>query len=181
MVEVTEIEKKQYTTLNLGPTHPATHGIFQNVLKMDGEIVMDTDQTIGYIHRAFEKLGEHKPFYQITTLTDRMNYCSSPINNMGWHMTVEKLIEAKLPKRVEYMRVIIMELSRITDHLVCNSVIGVDSGALTGFIYVFEEREKIYEIYEAICGARLTTNIGRIGGFERDFPDAAWAKIHTFM
>src|SRR5438128_2576095 len=102
-------EAKEYTTLNLGPTHPATHGIFQNVLKMDGEIIHDTEQTIGYIHRAFEKLGEHKPFYQITTLTDRMNYCSSPINNMGWHMTVEKLIKAELPKRVEYMRIIIME------------------------------------------------------------------------
>lgn len=99
-------DHKQYTTLNLGPTHPATHGIFQNVLTMDGEIIVDSEPTIGYIHRAFEKLAEHKPFYQITPLTDRMNYCSSPINNMGWHMTVEKLIKAELPKRVEYMRVI---------------------------------------------------------------------------
>src|ERR1051325_4204305 len=95
-------EKKQYTPLTLGPTHPATHGIFQNVLKMDGEIIVDSEQTIGYIHRAFEKIGEHKPFYQFTTMTDRMNYCSSPINNMGWHSTVEKLIKCKLPKRVDY-------------------------------------------------------------------------------
>src|SRR6478736_1918878 len=86
-----------YTVLNLGPTHPATHGIFQNVLKMDGEIIKDTEQTIGYIHRAFEKIAEHRPFYQVTPLTDRMNYCSSPINNMGWYMTVEKLIKAELP------------------------------------------------------------------------------------
>src|SRR2546423_10325804 len=176
-----EQEKKQYTTLNLGPTHPATHGIFQNVLTMDGEIIMDSEQTIGYIHRAFEKLGEHKPFYQITTLTDRLNYCSSPINNMGWHMTVEKLINAELPKRVEYMRVIIMELSRITDHLVCNSVIGVDTGAMTGFLHIFQWREKVYEIFEEICGARLTTNIGRIGGFERDFNDIVWRKIKHFI
>src|SRR5271170_4341814 len=126
-------EEKQYSYLNLGPTHPATHGIFQNVLKMDGEVIVDSTATIGYIHRAFEKLAEHRPYNQITPITDRLNYCSSPINNMGWHMTVEKLIEAKLPKRVEYMRIIIMELSRITDHLVCNSVIAVDSGALTGF------------------------------------------------
>src|ERR1700754_3970024 len=141
-------EEKQYTFLNLGPTHPATHGIFQNVLKMDGEKIVDAVSTIGYIHRAFEKIAEHRPFYQITTLTDRMNYCSSPINNMGWHMTVEKLIGAQLPKRVEYMRVIIMELSRIADHIICNSVIGVDTGAMTGFLYVFQWREFIYEIFE---------------------------------
>ena len=174
-------DNKQYTTLNLGPTHPATHGIFQNVLTMDGEIIVDSEPTIGYIHRAFEKLAEHKPFYQVTPLTDRLNYCSSPINNMGWHMTVEKLIGAELPKRVEYMRVIIMELARIADHLVCNSVIGVDTGAMTGFLYVFQWREDIYEIYEEICGARLTTNIGRIGGFERDFNETAWRKIKKLV
>ena len=166
--------EKEYTTLNLGPTHPATHGIFQNVLKMDGEIIRHSEPTIGYIHRAFEKLAERRPYYQITPITDRLNYCSSPINNMGWHMTVEKLIGAEIPKRVEYLRVIIMELSRIADHIICNAVIGVDSGALTGFVYMFQEREKIYEIYEEICGARLTTNIGRIGGLERDFRHASW-------
>ena len=123
---------KQTTTLNLGPTHPATHGVFQNILEMDGERIIDAVPTIGFIHRAFEKIAEHRPYYQITPLTDRLNYCSSPINNMGWHMTVEKLIKAELPKRVEYLRVIIMELSRIADHLVCNSVIGVDTGAFTG-------------------------------------------------
>lgn len=174
-------EEKEYTTLNLGPTHPATHGIFQNVLTMDGEIIVDAEPTIGYIHRAFEKLAERRPFYQITPITDRMNYCSSPINNMGWHMTVEKLIKAEIPKRVDYMRVVIMELARLADHIVCNSVIGVDTGALTGFVYMFQEREKIYEIYEEICGARLTTNIGRIGGFERDFPQKAWDKIYKFV
>jgi len=174
-------EEKEYSILNLGPTHPATHGIFQNVLKMDGEVIVDSEATIGYIHRAFEKLAERRPFYQITPLTDRMNYCSSPINNMGWHMTVEKLIGATMPKRVDYMRVIIMELSRIADHIVCNSVIGVDTGALTGFVYLFQWREHIYEIFEEICGARLTTNIGRIGGMERDFSHIAWDKIDRFI
>jgi NADH-quinone oxidoreductase subunit D len=172
---------KQTTTLNLGPTHPATHGVFQNILEMDGERIVEAVPTVGYIHRAFEKLAERKPYYQITTLTDRLNYCSSPINNMGWHMTVEKLIGAKLPKRVEYLRIIIMELSRIADHLVCNSVIGVDTGALTSFVYVFEFRELIYEIFEEICGSRLTTNIGRIGGLERNFSDIAFQKIDNFM
>lgn len=172
---------KEYTKLNLGPTHPATHGIFQNVLTMDGEIIVDSEQECGYIHRAFEKIAEHRAYYQITPLTDRMNYCSSPINNMGWHMTVEKLLGVKTPKRVDYMRIIIMELARIADHLVCNSVIAVDCGALTGFTYVFQWREKIYDIYEEICGARMTTNIGRIGGMERDFTPAAIAKIREFI
>jgi len=178
---MTEEPSKTYTTLNLGPTHPATHGIFQNVLKLDGEKIIDAEQTIGYIHRAFEKIAEHRPYYQITPLTDRLNYCSSPINNLGWHMTVEKLLGVKTTKRVDYMRIIIMELARITDHLICNSVTGVDSGALTGFIYVFQERERVYEIYEEICGARLTTNIGRIGGFERDFSSAAIKKLKEFL
>ena len=179
--EEVKAEAKEFTTLNLGPTHPATHGIFQNVLKMDGEIIHEAVPTIGYIHRAFEKLAERRPYAQIRPITDRLNYCSSPINNMGWDMTVEKLIKAQMPKRVDYMRVVIMELSRIADHIICNSVIGVDTGALTGFTYIFQWREKIYEIFEDICGARLTTNIGRIGGFERNFTDTTWAKIDGFM
>ena len=96
-------------------------------------------------------------------------------------MTVEKLAGIEIPKRVQYLRVIIMELSRISDHIICNSVIGVDTGALTGFVYIFQQRELVYEIYEEICGARLTTNIGRIGGFERDFSPKAWEKINKFM
>ena len=149
-------EEKQFSFLNLGPTHPATHGIF-------------------------EKLAERRPFYQITPITDRLNYCSAPINNIGWHMTVEKLLAVEIPKRVQYLRVIIMELARITDHLICNAVIGVDTGALTGFVYMFQQRELVYEIYEEICGARLTSNIGRIGGFERDFSPKAWEKINRFL
>lgn len=179
--EEVKAEEKEYSTLNLGPTHPATHGIFQNILKMDGEIIKEAVPTVGYIHRAFEKIAERRPYAQIRPLTDRLNYCSSPINNMGWDMTVEKLINAKIPKRVEYMRIVIMEISRIADHIICNSVIGVDTGALTGFTYIFQWREKIYEIFEDICGARLTTNIGRIGGFERNWPDHVWAKIDAFM
>ncbi|MEZ5026799.1 MAG: NADH dehydrogenase (quinone) subunit D [Chitinophagales bacterium] len=175
------IEEKQYSTLNLGPTHPATHGIFQNILTLDGEYIVNAVPTIGYIHRAFEKLAERRPFNQITTLTDRMNYCSSPINNMGWHMTVEKLVGAEIPKRAQYMRVIIMELSRIADHIVCDTVIAVDTGAMSGFLHLFQCREWIYDIFERICGARLTTNIGRIGGLERDFSPEVWDRIHNFI
>src|SRR5476651_981454 len=173
--------QKQTTTLNLGPTHPATHGVFQNIMEIDGERVMETVPTIGYIHRAFEKIAERRPYYQITTLTDRLNYCSSPINNMGWHMTVEKLLGIQTPKRVDYLRVIIMELARISDHIVCNGVLGVDTGAFTGFLYMMKYREDVYEIYEEVCGSRLTTNIGRIGGFERNFNDIAFAKIKSFL
>jgi NADH-quinone oxidoreductase subunit D len=173
--------EKETSTLNLGPTHPATHGVFQNIVELDGERIVSAEQTVGYIHRAFEKLAERRPLYQITTLTDRLNYCSSPINNMGWHLTCEKLLQVKTPKRVDYLRVIIMELARISDHLICNSIVGVDSGAYTGFLYVMQQRELIYEIYEEVCGSRLTTNIGRIGGFERNFNNIAFEKLEKFL
>ena len=173
--------EKQTTTLNLGPTHPATHGVFQNVLEMDGERILEATSTVGYIHRAFEKLAERRPLYQVTPITDRLNYCSSPLNNMGWHMTCEKLLGVTTPKRVDYLRVIIMELARISDHLICNSIVGVDTGAYTGFLYVMQYRELIYEIYEEICGSRLTTNIGRIGGLERNFTPVAWEKLDKFL
>jgi NADH-quinone oxidoreductase subunit D len=173
--------EKQTTTLNLGPIHPVTHCVLQNVLEMDGERVVSAEQTIGYIHRAFEKISERRPLYQITPLTDRMNYCSSPINNMGWHTTCEKLLKIKTPKRVDYLRVLIMELARIADHLICNSIVGVDTGAFTGFLYVMQYRELIYEIWEEVCGSRLTTNIGRIGGFERNFNNTAFTKLEKFL
>jgi NADH-quinone oxidoreductase subunit D len=173
--------EKQTTTINIGPTHPATHGVFQNIVELDGETVISAEQTVGYIHRAFEKIAEHRTPYQITTLTDRLNYCSAPLNNFGWHITCERLLGIKTPKRVDYLRIIIMELSRISDHLICNSIVGVDSGAFSGFLYLMQYRELIYEIYEEICGSRLTTNMGRIGGFERNFTNQAFEKLEKFM
>lgn len=171
----------EIATLNLGPTHPATHGIFQNVLKVDGEKILSSEPTIGYIHRAFEKIAEHRAYYQITTLTDRLNYCSSPINNIGYTMAVEKLAKIQVPKKVDYMRIILMEMARIADHIICDSVIGVDTGALTGFTYIWQWREKIYDMYEEIAGARLTTNMGRIGGFDRDFSPRFHKLIKEFI
>lgn len=173
--------EKQTNTLNLGPTHPATHGVFQNILEMDGERILKATSTVGYIHRAFEKIAERRNLYQITPLTDRLNYCSAPINNMGWHLTCEKLLGIQTPKRVDYLRIIIMELARISDHLICNSIVGVDSGAYSGFLYLMQYRELIYEIYEEVCGSRLTTNIGRIGGFERNFSQTAFEKLEKFL
>ncbi len=155
--------------------------MFQNIIELDGERILKATSTVGYIHRAFEKLAERRPLYQITTLTDRLNYCSSPINNMGWHITCERLLGVEIPKRVDYLRIIIMELARISDHLICNSIVGVDSGAYSGFLYLMQFRELIYEIYEEICGSRLTTNMGRIGGFERNFTPAAFEKLEKFL
>lgn len=180
-IQLKDSIEKETITLNIGPTHPATHGVFQNIVEIDGERILSGDSTIGYIHRAFEKIAEHRPFYQVTPLTDRLNYCSAPINNMGWHMTVEKLLGIQVPKRAQYLRVIVMELARIADHLICNSILGVDTGAFSGFLYMMQEREKIYEIWEEICGARLTTNIGRVGGMERDFNDIAFRKLEKFL
>jgi len=171
----------ELSILNLGPTHPATHGIFQNVLLMDGERVVDAEQTLGYIHRAFEKIAENRPFYQINVLTDRLNYCSSPINNFGWWMTVEKLLDIEVPKRAQYIRVIMMELARLSDHIICNSILVFDAGAVTPFLYIFQYREQIYEIYEELCGARLTTNMGRIGGLERDLSATGFRKLTKFL
>jgi NADH-quinone oxidoreductase subunit D len=173
--------EKTTTTLNLGPTHPATHGVFQNIMEIDGERVVSTEQSVGFIHRAFEKLAERRNLYQITPITDRLNYCSSPINNMGWHIACERFLKVETPKRVDYLRIIIMELARISDHLICNSIVGVDTGAYTGFLYVMQYRELIYEIYEEVCGSRLTTNIGRIGGFERNFTNTAFTKLEKFL
>lgn len=172
---------RELSVINFGPTHPSTHGVFQNILLLDGDIIQDADTTIGYIHRAFEKIAEHRTFYQITTLTDRLNYCSAPLNNMCWWMTVEKALNIEVPKRAQYMRVIVMELARIADHIICNGILGVDLGAYSGFLYVMTYRELIYEIFEEICGARLTTNMGRIGGFERNWSKACWEKIEKLL
>lgn len=179
--DVSDHDDSQIYTLNLGPTHPATHGIFQNVLTMDGERILHAEQTVGYIHRAFEKISERRNYTQITTLTDRLNYCSAPINNFGWHMTMEKLLNIKVPKRVDYLRVIFMELARIADHIICNGVTAMDAGAITGLTYIFQDRERIYEMYERVCGGRLTTNMGRIGGFERDIDEKFHELIQAFI
>lgn len=180
-IELSDNFDGEIATLNLGPTHPATHGIFQNVLKVDGEKIISSEPTIGYIHRAFEKIAEHRAYYQITTLTDRLNYCSSPINNTGYLMAVEKLAKIEVNKKVDYMRIIMMELARIADHIICDSVIGVDTGALTGFTYIWQWREKIYDIYEEVAGARLTTNMGRIGGFDKDFSPRFHVLLKEFI
>ena len=138
--------EKTTTTLNLGPTHPATHGVFQNILNWmeKGLFRRNKPSDIFIVH--LKKLPNEGHFTKLLLSPTGLNYCSSPINNMGWHMTCEKLLGVKTPKRVDYLRVIIMELARICDHLICNSIVGVDTGAYTGFLYLMQYRELIYEI-----------------------------------
>ena len=160
-------ETRDLYDLNLGPSHPAMHGIFENRVKLDGERIVKCESHIGYCHRSFEKLAEHYSYNQVNTITDRMNYVSSMANNIGWTLAAEKLLGIEVPKMVQYVRVIMLEANRIIDHFVCNGILGVDGGAYTGFLYFFEHREGVYKIFERMVGARLTTNFGRVGGLDR--------------
>ena len=154
--------------VNLGPSHPATHGILQNVIQIDGERIVQAESIIGYVHRCFEKLGESYNYNQFLVCTDRMNYVSAALNNIGRILTVEKMLEIEVPQKVTYVRMIISELSRIIDHIVCNGILGVDLGAFSGFLHLFHHRENIYQIIEKLTGARLTTTFCRVGGLEKD-------------
>lgn len=162
----------QKMELNIGPAHPATHGALRFFVELDGETIVHAASEIGYLHRAFEKHSEHSTWSQVIPYTDRLNYCSSMINNVGYCMAVERLLDIEIPERAKYIRVIVSELSRIMDHLICVGTSAVDLGALSNFWYFFNVREQIYDFTEKICGARLTTNYTRIGGVMRDLsPD----------
>src|ERR1700733_10834485 len=171
-------DSEQFTELNLGPSHPATHGTLRIFVQLDGELIRDTKLEIGYLHRCFEKMGETHTWNQVIPFTDRLNYCSAMMNNVGYVMAVEKALGIQITKRCERIRVIMCELSRIIDHLVCIGTNCVDIGALTCFWYFFRERENVYDLYEAACGARLTTSYTRVGGLYRDLPEGwvEWCK-----
>ncbi len=157
--------------VNFGPSHPATHGTLRVVMELDGEIVVSAKPEIGFLHSGFEKLGEHLNYNQYITITDRMNYLSPLCNNVAYALAVEKLLGIEVPKRAQYIRVIMCELSRIADHLTAMGMQAVDIGAFTVFLYGFRIREKIYDLFELACGARLTTSYTRVGGMMRDLPD----------
>lgn len=168
-------------TLNFGPQHPATHTTLRLVLKLDGERVVEAMPDIGYLHSGFEKLGEHLDYNQYVTVTDRMNYISPLANNVAWHNAVEKLLGLELPKRCQYIRVIICELARISDHLLCNGAMGLDTGAFTFFLYAFNQREALYDIFETLCGARFTNSYTRVGGVMYDMTPLVVDKIRAFL
>ncbi len=168
-------------TLNFGPQHPATHTTLRLVLKLEGERVVDAMPDIGYLHSGFEKLAEHLDYNQYVVVTDRMNYCSPAANNVAWHLAVERLLGIEVPPRCQYLRVIAAELARIADHLVCNAAVGLDTGAFTFFMYAFNPREWVYDIFEALCGARFTTSYTRTGGLMYDASPKAIELIREFL
>ncbi len=157
--------------LNMGPAHPAMHGIIRLVLKLDGENVIDAEAEIGYLHRAFEKMSEQGGYLQVIPYTDRLNYVSPLINNVGYCMAVEKLFGIEVPERTQYIRVILSEISRVTDHLTCIGATAMELGAFTAFLYMIQARELLYEVVEWVTGARLTVSYMRVGGVKADLPE----------
>jgi NADH-quinone oxidoreductase subunit D len=167
-------------TLNFGPQHPATHTTLRLVIKLDGERVVDAMPDIGYLHSGFEKLGEHLDYNQYVTITDRMNYISPVANNVAWHSAVERLLGLEITPRCKYIRTIVAELSRISDHLLCNGAVGLDTGAFTYFLYAFYQREVLYDIFETMSGQRFHPSYTRVGGLMHDFTPLVIEKIRTF-
>ena len=158
------------TIINIGPSHPATHGALRIVCRLDGENIVEADAEIGYLHRCFEKMSETHQWNQVIPYTDRLNYVSSFLNNVGYACAVEKLLGIEVPKRVQYIRVILGELSRIMDHMVCIGTNLVDLGAITNFWYAFEPREEIYDLLEMTSGVRMMVSYVRVGGLSADLP-----------
>lgn len=171
--DIVEELPNQLMTINMGPSHPAMHGTVKIILTVDGEKIVDSDVQPGYLHRCFEKESEYSTYTQIFPYTDRLNYVSPMINNHGYAMAVEKLlgITNDIPKRAEYIRVIVSEISRITDHLTCVGASATEVGALTVFFYFIKTRDWLYTLLEKISGARLTHSYVRIGGVKEDLPE----------
>lgn len=170
--------EKGLMRLNLGPSHPATHGTLRIFVEIEGEIIRSMKQEIGYLHRCFEKMAETHTWNQVIPFTDRLNYCSAMMNNVGYVRAVETALGIEVPQRCQRIRLVMAELSRIADHLCCIGTNAVDIGALTCFWYFWRERENIYDLFEAACGARLTTSYTRVGGLFKDLPEGwiDWCK-----
>ncbi|MBP9143421.1 MAG: NADH-quinone oxidoreductase subunit D [Thermoanaerobaculia bacterium] len=168
-------------TINIGPSHPAMHGTFRMVAMLDGDQIVASEMEVGYLHRCFEKMAETHTWQQVIPYTDRLNYCSSFINNVGYCKTVEKMLGIEAPPRAVWARTILSEFSRIMDHCVCNGSTLVDLGALTNFWYFFQSREEIYTLLESVCGARLTVSANRIGGLIAELPDTFEAQCRRLL
>jgi NADH-quinone oxidoreductase subunit D len=173
---------KQFTwTLNFGPQHPATHTTLRLVLELDGERIVRATPDIGYLHSGFEKLGEHLNFNQYVTIVDRKNYISPPMNEVAWHNAVETLLGIDLTPRCKYIRVIIGELARISDHLLCTGAMALDLGAYTAFLFAFNLREQICDIYEEMSGYRFHPGYTRVGGLLQDFNERVIEKVRRLL
>lgn len=173
---------KDVVHINMGPSHPSTHGVLRLVLELDGEIVTKCRADLGYLHRGFEKIAENKTWQQFVTWTDRMDYLAPISNNVSYVLAAEKLLDIHVPPRCAALRVILCEMARISAHYVCIGTGALDIGAATVFFYTFQQRELLYDLYERLTGARFTTSGVRIGGMAREIPDGwlsdvrAWAK-----
>lgn len=167
--------------LNMGPQHPATHGVLRLLLKLDGETVVKCVPELGYLHRGYEKLAEASTYHEYIPHTDRLDYLQPMANNVAYALAVEKLIQLEIPERSQYIRVIIAELARIQAHLLAIGALYIDLGAITPFLWAIREREKILDIYDLICGARFTTSYTRIGGVAQDVSDNAISSIKRFI
>ncbi|GJQ32604.1 MAG: NADH-quinone oxidoreductase subunit D [Ignavibacteriaceae bacterium] len=167
--------------LNMGPQHPATHGVLRVLLRLDGETVVAAVPELGYLHRGYEKMAENMSYYEYLPHTDRLDYIAPPANNTAFSLAVEKLYGIEAPPRAQWIRMIMSELSRMTSHLVAIGALAMDVGALTVFLWALREREKILNTYDIICGARFTTSYTRIGGVAADMPDEAVRMIKEFL
>ena len=158
--------------INLGPSHPSTHGVLRIKLELDGEVVTKADPVVGYLHRGDEKIAENMTYNQFVPYTDRLDYLAPLANNVAYALAVERLAGIEVPARGQALRVIVCELARLSSHLVGLGAFAMDNGAWTVFMYAFEEREKLYRLFEELTGARFTTSFSRIGGMARDVPPA---------
>jgi len=168
-------------TVNMGPSHPATHGVLRLVLTLDGERVVKAVPVVGYLHRGMEKISENKTYTQFIPYTDRLDYLAPLSNNVAFALAVEKLVDAKVPPRCEHIRILISEMSRISAHLLWLGTHAVDLGAISVFMYTFREREVLYNFFEALTGTRLTTSYTRIGGLTRDLPSGFLEEVGRWL
>ncbi len=174
--------KTEPVTINMGPQHPSTHGVFRLRVTFDGEVVLDVEPIIGYLHRGTEKLAEERNYVQVVTLTDRLDYVSAMTNNLAYVRTVEKLADIDVPERAMYLRVISAELQRISSHLVATGFLLNELGAFaTPLIYCFRERERILDMFEMLCGARITVSYMRPGGVLQDAPEDIWPRLDEYV
>src|SRR3954469_1585346 len=171
----------EHMLINIGPQHPATHGVLRLVLELDGETVVRCIPHVGYLHCGFEKIGEYRQYNQIIPWTDREDYLNSPGNNCAFALGAERLFGIEVTERCRVLRVIAMELSRIMSHLVWLGTTAIDIGAFTPFLWVFEQRENVYQLFEAWIGARLTTSLTRVGGMGADIPDGWLERLRDFL
>jgi NADH-quinone oxidoreductase subunit D len=167
--------------INMGPQHPSTHGVLRLVLRTDGEVVSETVPHIGYLHRCAEKIGENLTPRQFIPYTDRMDYLAGMNMNLGWALAVEKLMNLEIPEKAKHLRVVIAEMGRIASHLVGMGTYGLDLGSFSPFLYAFREREKILDLFEEACGARLTYSYLTVGGATHDLPAGWLEKCEAFL